>query len=215
MHQASRQQMRGTSSIVRASLDARGVCSVEYRLLGGTGMRVSPLCLGSVFFGTAVPQPEADRIVCTALDHGINFVDTAEIYQRPAYGAAEESVGLALRGRRHAVVLATKKRYDPRQFRSGGPSDHGLSRHHIVTAVEQSLRRLRTDYLDLYYPHHVDPDTSLEESLRAFDDLVRAGKVHYIHVSIGCDLSRVRGLCGQGLAFQQSHHVFLSSPRRC
>jgi aryl-alcohol dehydrogenase-like predicted oxidoreductase len=156
---------------------------VEYRLLGGTGMRVSPLCLGSVFFGTTVPQPEVDRIVHAALDQGINFFDTAEIYQRPAYGAAEESLGIALEGRRHQVVLATKKRYDPCQFRTGGPSDHGLSRHHIVTAVEASLRRLRTDYLDLYYPHHVDPDTSFEGSLRAFDDLVRSGKVRSIGLS--------------------------------
>lgn len=156
---------------------------MEYRLLGRTGMRVSPLCLGSVFFGTGVPQAEVNRIFDAALDAGINFVDTAEIYQRPAYGAAEESVGIALEGQRHRVVLATKKRYDPRQFRTGGPSDHSLSRHHIVTAVEASLRRLRTDYLDLYYPHHVDPDTSFEESLRAFDDLVRAGKVRAIGLS--------------------------------
>lgn len=156
---------------------------MEYRLLGGTGMRVSPLCLGSVFFGTTVPQPEVNRIVDAALDQGINFLDSAEIYQRPAYGAAEESLGIALEGRRHRVVLATKKRYDPRQYRTGGPSDHSLSRHHIVTAVEASLRRLRTDYLDLYYPHHVDPDTSFEESLRAFDDLVRSGKVRAIGLS--------------------------------
>lgn len=156
---------------------------MEYRVLGGSGVRVSPLCLGSVFFGTSVPQDEAERIVHTALDHGINFFDSAEIYQRPHYGAAEESLGRALEGRRHQVVLATKKRYDPAQFRTGGPSDHSLTRHHIVTAVEASLRRLRTDYLDLYYPHRPDPDTALEESLRAFDDLVRAGKVRAIGLS--------------------------------
>jgi aryl-alcohol dehydrogenase-like predicted oxidoreductase len=156
---------------------------MEYRVLGRSGVRVSPICLGSVFFGTSVPQDEAERIVHAALDHGVNFVDTAEIYQRPHYGAAEESVGRALEGRRHRVVLATKKRYDPAQFRTGGPSDHSLTRHQIITAVEGSLRRLRTDYLDLYYPHRPDPDTALEESLRAFDDLVRAGKVRAIGLS--------------------------------
>jgi aryl-alcohol dehydrogenase-like predicted oxidoreductase len=156
---------------------------VEYRLLGRTGIRVSPLCLGSVFFGSTVEQPEVNRIVHAALDHGVNFFDSAEIYQRPLYGAAEESLGQALKGRRHQAVLATKKRYDPGRFRSGTPADHSLSRHHIITGVEGSLRRLQTDYLDLYYPHHVDPDTAFEESLRAFDDLIRAGKVRAIGLS--------------------------------
>jgi aryl-alcohol dehydrogenase-like predicted oxidoreductase len=156
---------------------------VEYRLLGRTGIRVSSICLGSVFFGTGVEQPEVDRIVHSALDQGVNFFDSAEIYQRPHYGAAEASLGQALKGRRHQAVLATKKRYEPARFRTGTPSDHGLSRHDIITGVEGSLKRLQTDYLDLYYPHHVDPDTSFEESLRAFDDLIRAGKVRAIGLS--------------------------------
>ena len=156
---------------------------MEYRLLGRTGIRVSPICLGSVFFGSTVEQPEVDRIVHAAVDQGVNFFDSAEIYQRPLYGAAEESLGLALKGRRHQVVLATKKRYDPGRYRTGTPADHSLSRHDIMTGVEGSLKRLQTDYLDLYYPHHVDPDTSFEESLRAFDDLVRAGKVRAIGLS--------------------------------
>jgi aryl-alcohol dehydrogenase-like predicted oxidoreductase len=156
---------------------------VEYRLLGRTGLRVSTLCLGTVLFGTYVPNDESKRIVHAALDRGVNFVDTAEIYQRPNYGAAEELLGRALQGRRHDVILATKKRYDPGQFRTGRPTDVGLSRREIVAGIEGSLRRLQTDYVDLYYPHHVDPEVDLEESLRAFDDLVRAGKVRAIGLS--------------------------------
>ncbi len=156
---------------------------MKYRLLGRGGVRVSTICLGTVYFGTQVPAAESVRIIQAALDQGVNFIDTAESYMRPQYGVAEETVGRALQGRRHAVVLATKKRYDPAQFRTGGPDDHGLSRHQIVTAVEHSLRRLGTDYIDLYYPHHVDPEVALEETLRAFDDLVRAGKVRAIGLS--------------------------------
>jgi aryl-alcohol dehydrogenase-like predicted oxidoreductase len=102
---------------------------------------------------------------------------------RPRYGAAEATLGRALRGRRDRVVLATKKRYDPAPYRTGGPDDHGLARHQIIAGVEGSLRRLETDYIDLYYPHHVDPDVAPEQWLRAFDDLVRAGKVRAIGLS--------------------------------
>jgi aryl-alcohol dehydrogenase-like predicted oxidoreductase len=156
---------------------------VHYRLLGRSGVRVSSLCLGTVFFGTQVAEPAAAAIIHAALDAGVNFIDTAEVYPRPHYGVAESVVGRALRGRRHEVVLATKKRYDPSGFRSGTPADRGLSRHQIVDAVEGSLRRLQTDYVDLYYPHQVDPETDLEITLRAFDDLLRAGKVRAIGLS--------------------------------
>jgi aryl-alcohol dehydrogenase-like predicted oxidoreductase len=156
---------------------------MQYRPLGRTGLEVSPLCLGTVFYGTYVPADEAVRIVHAALDRGVDFFDTAEIYQRPHYGAAEELLGRALEGRRSRVVLATKKRRDPDGYRSGGPGDHRLSRTQIVRAVEGSLRRLRTDHVDLYYAHHPDPTVPLEESLRAFDDLVRAGKVRYAALS--------------------------------
>jgi aryl-alcohol dehydrogenase-like predicted oxidoreductase len=156
---------------------------MRYRLLGRSGVRVSTICLGTVYFGSHVPRDEAIRVVHAALDRGVNFIDTAEIYMRPHYGAAEETLGEALLGRRHEVVLATKKRYDPAAFRTGGPGDHGLTRYQIVTGVEGSLRRLRTDYIDLYYPHHVDPDVATEEWLRAFDDMVRAGKVRAIGLS--------------------------------
>lgn len=156
---------------------------MDYRLLGRSGIRVSSISLGTVFFGTQVAADNGVAIIRSALDAGINFIDTAEIYTRPNFGAAEEVVGSALQGRRHDVVLATKKRYDPAQFRTGTPADHSLSRHHIVSGVEGSLRRLRTDYVDLYYPHHVDPDVDLEVTLRAFDDLLRAGKVRAIGLS--------------------------------
>lgn len=156
---------------------------MQYRTLGRTGLRVSSVCLGTVYFGSQIPHDESARIIHRALDLGVNFIDTAEIYMRPHYNAAEDAVGRALDGRRDEVILATKKRYDPRSFRTGGPGDHGLSRHQIMRAVEQSLRRLRTDYLDLYYPHHQDPEVDLEETLRAFEDLVRSGKVLHIGLS--------------------------------
>ena len=156
---------------------------MEYRRLGRTGLQVSRVCLGTVYFGSGVPEAEATRIVDRAIDLGINFVDTAEIYQRPAFGAAEEALGRALRGRRDEVVLATKARYDPGAFRTGTPADRSLTRRDVMRGIEISLRRLQTDHVDLYYPHHVDPVTPIEETLRAFDDLVHQGKVRYIGLS--------------------------------
>jgi aryl-alcohol dehydrogenase-like predicted oxidoreductase len=156
---------------------------VEYRPLGWSGLKVPALGLGTVYFGTQVPEAEAERIVQRAIDLDVTFVDTAEIYMRPRYGAAEEILGRALAGRRHQVILATKKRYDPAQFRSGTPADHGLSGAQIVAGLEGSLRRLRTDYVDLYYPHQVDLEVPLDETLRAIGDLVRAGKVRYVGLS--------------------------------
>lgn len=156
---------------------------MEYRLLGQTGMRVSTVCLGTVYFGSSIGAEGSARIIHRALDLGVNFVDTAESYQRPQVAAAEAVVGAALKGRRHEVVVATKKRMDPPQFRVGGGRDHGLSRRQIVAAAEESLRRLQTDYVDVYYPHHPDPEVPPEEWLPAFDDLVRAGKVRYVGLS--------------------------------
>lgn len=156
---------------------------MDYRKLGRNGPSVSALSLGTVYFGSFIPADEATRIIHRALDLGITFIDTAEIYMRPRYNAAEEVVGEALRGRRHQVVLATKKRRDPDAYRNGGPGDHDLSRRQIVAAVEGSLRRLRTDYLDLYYPHSPDPTVPFDETLRALDDLVRSGKVRYVGLS--------------------------------
>jgi aryl-alcohol dehydrogenase-like predicted oxidoreductase len=141
---------------------------------------VSELCLGTMIFGEeserSTDESTALRMIDQFLDTGGNFVDTAGVY---AGGRSEEIVGQALKGQRDRVVLATKVRH-----RTGdGPSDVGLSRRHVVAGVEASLRRLGTDYVDLLYAHMWDPVTPIEETLRAFDDLVTAGKVRYLGVS--------------------------------
>jgi aryl-alcohol dehydrogenase-like predicted oxidoreductase len=146
-----------------------------HRPLGRTGVKVSPLCLGAMMFG-AWGNPDHDesiRIIHRALDSGINFIDTADVYSR---GESEEIVGKALEGRRDEVVLATKVHGtmgdDPNQF--------GNSRRWIVREVEASLKRLRTDYVDLYQIHRPEADTDIDETLAALSDLVHAGKVRYI-----------------------------------
>ncbi len=145
---------------------------MEYRLLGRTGVRVSPVCLGTMNFGAATPESESVAIVHAAIDAGLNFVDTADVYNG---GESERIVGRALAGRRHGVVLATKV-----HGRTGpGPNDAGNSRLHIVAACEASLRRLGTDYLDLYQVHRPSPEIPIDETLGALTDLVRAGKVRY------------------------------------
>lgn len=151
---------------------------MKFKQLGRSGLLVSDLCLGTMIFGETnergTPPAEAERMIHRYLDAGGNHIDTANVY---ADGRSEEIVGRALQGRRPDVILATKVRF-------GGPGNRqGLSRHHILQAVDRSLRRLQTDYLDLYYMHCWDPLTPLDESLRAFDDLVTAGKVRYIGVS--------------------------------
>jgi aryl-alcohol dehydrogenase-like predicted oxidoreductase len=158
---------------------------MKYRPLADTGVFVSELCLGAMTFGGAgqfweqiggLDQAAATALVHRALDAGVNFVDTADVY---AAGESETMVGKALAGRRHEVVLATKVR-----GRTGpGPNQVGLSRLHVVEAVEASLRRLGTDYVDLYQIHRPDQLTTLEDTLRALDDLVRAGKVRYLGCS--------------------------------
>ena len=151
---------------------------MEYRLLGRTGVRVSSHCLGAMMFGP-MGNEDADecvRIIHAALDAGINFIDTADVYSR---GVSEEIVGRALRGRRDDVVLATKV-----HGRMGrGPNQAGNSRLWILREVEDSLRRLGTDHIDLYQLHRPDPDTDLEETLEALGDLVRQGKVRYVGTS--------------------------------
>ena len=158
---------------------------MKYRLLADTGVFVSELCLGAMTFGGrgqmwevigGLDQPAVDGIVGRALDAGINFIDTADVYSA---GESETMVGRALGARRKEVVLATKVR-----GRMGkGPNQVGLSRLHIVEAVEASLVRLGTDYIDLYQIHRYDPLAALEDTLRALDDLVRSGKVRYIGCS--------------------------------
>ena len=154
------------------------------RFLGNTGVRVSELCFGAMTFGGKgywknigqVEQQEADELVNLAMDAGINFFDTADIYSE---GRSEEILGKALGKKRNDIVLATKVR-----GRSGpGPNDVGLSRKHIMDSCDASLRRLGTDYIDLYQVHSFDPRTPLEETLRALDDLVRSGKVRYLGAS--------------------------------
>ncbi len=145
---------------------------MEYRNLGRTGMEVSPLCLGAMMFGAwgNRDHDESIRIVHRALDGGINFIDTADVY---AQGESEEIVGKALEGRREHVILATKV-----HGRMGeGRNRSGNSRRWIVHAIEQSLRRLRTDWIDLYQIHRPEPDTDIDETLGALTDLQRAGKI--------------------------------------
>ncbi len=149
---------------------------MTYRLLGRTGVRVSPLCLGTLNFGGPTPDDEAALILHAALDAGINVVDTANTYHG---GRSEEAVGKALAGRRDRVILATKV-----HGRTGdGPNDLGNSRLQILKACDDSLRRLRTDYIDLYQVHRPSPEIPVDETLGALTDLVRAGKVRYIGCS--------------------------------
>ncbi len=145
---------------------------MQYRNMGRTGLKVSEVCLGTMTFGHGTDERASEEIVDLAFDSGVNFFDTANTY---GDGASEVLLGNALKGRRRDAVVATKV-FNP--F-GPGPNDSGMSRVHIMNAVEDSLRRLQTDYLDLYYIHHVDTQTPLEEMLRALDDLVRQGKVRY------------------------------------
>ncbi len=176
---------------------------MEYRKVGRTGLKVSAFCLGTMMFGRQVDEPASLRIIRRALDGGVTFIDTADMY---ANGVTEEILGKAIRGVRDSLVLASKAGHlrrlaakygeqkvagpldlaRPRPFHSWpagdqvGPNDMGLSRKHIMQAVEGSLTRLGTDYLDIYYAHMPDYDTPLDETLRAMDDLVRQGKVRYL-----------------------------------
>jgi aryl-alcohol dehydrogenase-like predicted oxidoreductase len=151
--------------------------AIEYRKLGSTGVSVSPLCLGAMMFGAwgNTDHEDSVRIIHRALDAGINFIDTADVYSR---GESEEIVGKALAGgRRESVVLATKvhgKMHDQ------DPNHFGNSRRWIIEEVENSLRRLKTDHIDLYQIHRPEPDTDIDDTLGALSDLVHAGKVRYI-----------------------------------
>jgi aryl-alcohol dehydrogenase-like predicted oxidoreductase len=159
---------------------------MKYRTLGRTGIKVSPYCLGAMMFGAA-GNPDHDdsiRIIHKALDAGINFIDTADMYSR---GESEEIVGKALKGRRDSVVLATKARmamgHDTGGAGQADPNRQGASRRWLVRALDDSLRRLQTDHVDLFQIHRPDPDTDVEETLSALTDLVHAGKVRAIGTS--------------------------------
>jgi aryl-alcohol dehydrogenase-like predicted oxidoreductase len=156
---------------------------MRIRRLGRTGLKVTEICLGTMTFGHQCDERTSFAILDRAAEHGVTFLDTADVYPVPpspdTAGRSEEILGAWLQGRRDGFVLATKCR-----MRVGhGPNDEGLSRRHILRAVEDSLRRLRTDYIDLYQTHSPDPETPPDETLRALDDLVRHGKVRYLGCS--------------------------------
>lgn len=165
---------------------------MKYRYLGNTGLAVSEICFGAMTFGEkgaflgapdrnwaefgVVTEGDATRMVHQAFDAGVNFFDTADVYKN---GQGEELLGAALKDRRGSVIIGTKGRWGTGE----GPNDLGSTRHHLVAAVDSSLKRLKTDYLDIYHLHGFDPRTSIHETLRVLDDLVRSGKVRYLGVS--------------------------------
>jgi aryl-alcohol dehydrogenase-like predicted oxidoreductase len=158
---------------------------MEYRAIPNTGLRVSTLCLGTMTFGSPVDEKAAIRLTHNALDLGINFIDTANMYEgykryigSPG-GVAEEILGKALKGRRTRVVLATKvgMKIGPAE------DDQGLSRKHILCEIDRSLARLACGYVDLYYMHKPDPSVPLEESIQSFNELISTGKIRYWAVS--------------------------------
>lgn len=164
---------------------------MKYSLLGRTGLHVSKIALGTATFGVTPRDEDAPAMINRALDLGINLFDTSNSYgHQPRFdqeGAppadqrrpAEEILGSALKGRRHEAIICTKVR-EPVQ---PGPNGSGLSRVHMMQQVEESLRRLGTDYIDIYYAHHPDPLTPIDHTLRTFDDLIRQGKVRYCALS--------------------------------
>jgi aryl-alcohol dehydrogenase (NADP+) len=180
---------------------------MHYRKMGRTGLKVSAICLGTMTLGKQVDEPTSLRLIDRAIDLGVNFIDTADMYVN---GVTERIVAKAIAGKRDALVLASKGGHvrklaarfgeqlvagpidlaRPRPFRpweageGTGPNDMGLSRKHLMQALEGSLRRLGTDHLDIYYAHMPDYDTPLDETLRAMDDMVRQGKVRYLGCSI-------------------------------
>jgi aryl-alcohol dehydrogenase-like predicted oxidoreductase len=149
---------------------------MQYRNLGRSGLKVSPICLGTMMFGGPTDEATAGRIVANAREAGVNFIDTANVYTD---GRSEEITGRAIKGDRAAWILATKVANPT----GSGVNDRGLSRVHVMRAAEDSLRRLGTDVIDIYYLHKEDHDTPLAETVRAMADLVRAGKIRHFGVS--------------------------------
>ena len=191
---------------------------MEYRALGRSGLRVSVLTMGTMTFGGtgafadvgSTDTEEAERQVDMCLDAGVNLIDTADVYSS---GLAEEILGQVLRGRRDQVLLATKVRMGMGR----GPNDSGLSRHHIISGCEASLRRLGTDHIDLYQVHEWDGQTPLEETLHALDDLVRSGKVRYVGASnyTSWQLMKAVGIAGRlDLGPLVSHQIYYSLQAR-
>ncbi len=191
---------------------------MEYRQLGKSGLRVSSLTLGTMTFGGSgkfrdvgtTDVEGARRQISMALDAGVNMIDTADVYSD---GAGEEVLGNALEGRRHEVILATKARFSM----GPGQNDSGLSRHHLIEACEASLRRLKTDHIDLYQVHEWDGQTPLEETIAALDHLVQSGKVRYVGCSnfTGWQVMKALGIAqARGLHSFVSQQVYLSLQER-
>src|ERR1035437_4072005 len=191
---------------------------MEYRALGRSGLRVSVLTMGTMTFGGSGPfknvgttdVAQARRQVDMCLDAGVNLIDTADVYSA---GLSEEIVGEGLDGRRDDVLVAPKVR----MARGDGPNDAGLSLHHVVSGCEASLRRLRTDHIDLYQVHEWDGVTPLEETLEALDLLVRSGKVRYVGASnyAGWQLMKALGTADRlGLPRVVSQQIYYSLQAR-
>jgi aryl-alcohol dehydrogenase-like predicted oxidoreductase len=191
---------------------------MDYRQLGRSGLRVSALTLGTMTFGGGgrfglVGSTGADgarRQVDMCIDAGVNMIDTADVYSA---GASEEILGQAIRGRRDELLIATKAR----MAMGEGPNDAGLSRHHLIRSCEASLRRLGTDYIDLYQVHEWDGVTPMEETLQALDDLQRSGKVRYVGCSnfSGWQLSKALGISDRlGLARYVSQQIYYTLQAR-
>src|SRR5689334_14736871 len=163
--------------------NAAGDDRMKAKYLGRTGLQVSQICLGTMTFGNQADEPTSRAIMDRAFEHGVYFFDTANVYPLGAtsetIGRTEDYVGRWLKGRRDQIILATK--FGMKM--GSGPNSQGGSREHIMRSIEDSLRRLQTDYIDLYQIHAPDPHTPQEETLRALDDLVRSGKVRYIGCS--------------------------------
>src|SRR5688572_436986 len=152
---------------------------MEYRNLGRTGVKVTQLCLGTMMFGRSANEQDSVAMVGAALERGINFIDTANAYSA---GASERFVGKALSGGKRASVVLATKAFFPQDQKD--PNARGLSRRHLIDACNASLQRLQTDWIDLYQVHRSQADIPIDETLRALDDLIRAGKVLYIGTSM-------------------------------
>src|SRR3972149_1190058 len=168
---------------------------MDYRLFGRTGVKVSPLCRGAMNFGGVTTEADSIQIIHAALDAGLNFIDTANVYNN---GQSEVVVGKALADRRDKIFLATKAHGKM----GDGPNDEGNSRLHILKACEDSLRRLKTDHIDLYQIHRPNPEILIDETLSALTDLVRAGKVRYI----GCS-THPAWMVMEALAISEREHL--------
>jgi aryl-alcohol dehydrogenase-like predicted oxidoreductase len=171
---------------------------MKYKRLGKSGLKVSQICLGTLDFGLRISEADGIKLIKSAKDEGINFLDTSNSYPKNNKGMAETIIGKAIKEDRHSFVVASKVYGQTGE----GPNDKGLSRKHITKCIEGTLKRLQTEYLDIYFLHHPDPDAPLEETLRTLDDLVHQGKVLYI----GCSNYTTWQLC-KALSFSDLHNL--------